>query len=156
MRSRTESFNSRSREGSDRHVHTHQARASEFQFTLPRGERRIVAHLCVLGFRSFNSRSREGSDVIYTSMHKIWRVSIHAPARGATGITYAGDRPKSVSIHAPARGATDREEGQAHTQAVSIHAPARGATRLDSVTQQVLEFQFTLPRGERLSRQKYN
>ncbi len=33
-----------------------------------------------------------------------------------------------VSIHAPARGATGNRDGQARGDPVSIHAPARGAT----------------------------
>ena len=57
------------------------------------------------------------------------RVSIHAPARGAT---FIGERPFarrfSVSIHAPARGATRRRLFGASSRQVSIHAPARGAT----------------------------
>ena len=40
------------------------------------------------------------------------RISIHAPARGATGI-YAGNYVcKTISIHAPARGATQMKENQ--------------------------------------------
>ena len=34
------------------------------------------------------------------------QVSIHAPARGATGLTRLISLPIRVSIHAPARGAT--------------------------------------------------
>ena len=63
-------------------------------------------------------------------MSKLY-VSIHAPARGATG------RPGSpgylvglVSIHAPARGATPPAHLTVVTaEVVSIHAPARGATQ---------------------------
>ena len=33
-------------------------------------------------------------------------VSIHAPARGATGLPFVVPQPPKVSIHAPARGAT--------------------------------------------------
>jgi len=57
------------------------------------------------------------------------RVSIHAPARGATvqAPDKGGDRP--VSIHAPARGATVVVHTFRAVLYVSIHAPARGATR---------------------------
>ena len=54
-----------------------------FQFTLPRGERlrRLLRDpLC----KSFNSRSREGSDARRSSTLARSKVSIHAPARGAT------------------------------------------------------------------------
>ena len=78
------------------------------------------------------------------------RVSIHAPARGATAHNTVLFNYIEVSIHAPARGATGTHEvffGYHEFQstplhegrhalankalaaiAVSIHAPARGAT----------------------------
>ena len=56
-------------------------------------------------------------------------VSIHAPARGATGQSAPGLSNQSVSIHAPARGATGNCAGFALKRPVSIHAPARGATQ---------------------------
>ena len=79
------------------------------------------------------------------------RVSIHAPARGATGGMSRIGHGALVSIHAPARGATSRyticpkiptmfqstrphgarrrnEEDGDNESTVSIHAPARGAT----------------------------
>ncbi len=83
--------------------------------------------------------------------HRRRRVSIHAPARGATRFWRKGYGPVDVSIHAPARGATHgyplhaghlgqfqsthprgvRPALLAQAQfvsEVSIHAPARGAT----------------------------
>ena len=55
-------------------------------------------------------------------------VSIHAPARGATGFWALQEAQLRVSIHAPARGATG-DFGDFHEYIeVSIHAPARGAT----------------------------
>ena len=78
------------------------------------------------------------------------RISIHAPARGAT--RKPGDdtglnsdfnpRPREggdimtdfekihsfISIHAPARGATKAYLQECRKQIISIHAPARGAT----------------------------
>ena len=79
-----------------------------FQFTRPRGARQGfwgIAFACV-------------------------RVSIHAPARGATRVY--GLRPflVGVSIHAPARGATRRPTQRKPRARVSIHAPARGATHV--------------------------
>ena len=57
------------------------------------------------------------------------RVSIHAPARGATRGYPAPRSGRLVSIHAPARGATPHEQVlHLAPQFVSIHAPARGAT----------------------------
>ena len=84
----------------------------------------------------------------------VTRVSIHAPARGATtaaDATATGlasfqstlpreERPRRqrddgllrpVSIHAPARGATEGYRETPGPVSVSIHAPARGATLLN-------------------------
>ena len=56
-----------------------------FQSTLPRRERRIFdRHFSDL--LSFNPRSREGSDDRYELRWRKLRVSIHAPAKGATGM----------------------------------------------------------------------
>ena len=77
-------------------------------------------------------------------------ISIHAPARGATPLSWGGVQEMSISIHAPARGATvrcrfpttatayfnprPREGGDRRknhrlcAKIISIHAPARGAT----------------------------
>jgi len=55
----------------------------------------------------FNPRSRTGSDSNMKTMksYKV-KVSIHAPARGATRLLRLSSCSGSVSIHAPARGAT--------------------------------------------------
>ena len=102
---------------------------SPFQSTRPRGAR-------LLGF---------------FEIPRVYRVSIHAPTRGATEYSELALRQYAVSIHAPTRGATICRAGgvsipfcfnpRAHAgrdpkpyeliQAqfpVSIHAPTRGAT----------------------------
>ena len=57
------------------------------------------------------------------------RVSIHAPAKGATGAaTSRGMSASGVSIHAPAKGATVCALSSIAAPRVSIHAPAKGAT----------------------------
>ena len=54
-----------------------------FQSTLPRGERRSpIDHPG--GDIYFNPRSREGSDQIVICEDRLRKISIHAPARGAT------------------------------------------------------------------------
>ena len=58
----------------------------------------------------------------------IVRISIHAPARGATSRSEFFPRNLCISIHAPARGATQYSAAIRGTQKISIHAPARGAT----------------------------
>ena len=100
----------------------------KFQSTLPRGER--LFRLAVDG--------------------RIYPISIHAPARGATNtgsifiISIFHFNPRS-------REGSDRRKPAGVTGCkISIHAPARGATFLHMVVVFLLQiFQSTLPRGER-------
>jgi len=100
-----------------------------------------------IGFQS--TPLREGR-LLKQAEYSLIQVSIHAPARGATGLPQKTDQSKAcfnprpcargdgsqgipgnsyrVSIHAPARGATRHHASTAWTSTVSIHAPARGAT----------------------------
>ena len=55
----------------------------------------------------------------------------------------------SISIHAPARGATSRVKAISGATGISIHAPARGATWMQIQWISLMQFQSTLPRGER-------
>ena len=124
--------------------------SSEFQSTLPRGERRVSRYTPQIGTYCFNPRSRAGSDVDAPSYDADAKVSIHAPARGATccrsfcrslqisfnprsragsDVTHCNlFKDSIVSIHAPARGATANVRSFGAYLNVSIHAPARGAT----------------------------
>ena len=77
-------FNPRSREGSD-HVNS-------------RNRLQIL--------NSFNPRSREGSDETPDIKTAQGKVSIHAPAKGATYEFCPDCGQRLVSIHAPAKGAT--------------------------------------------------
>ena len=81
---RPRSFNSRARKGRDRRC----------SFAMP------GLSIC------FNSRARKGRDRVHRRGNQAHRVSIHAPARGATQVHPVSNWHKSVSIHAPARGAT--------------------------------------------------
>ena len=80
-----------------------------FQFTPLREGRRTL--LPGTGRRNnFNSRPCERGDKIQIQ-RKLWKdiISIHAPARGATGRTrFVGLGRYKISIHAPARGATGK------------------------------------------------
>ena len=80
------------------------------------------------------------------------RVSIHAPAGGATqGIHCLGVQPV-VSIHAPAGGATRQHGVSGRIRQVSIHAPAGGATcqgRSPLSRSIAYVFQSTPPQGGR-------
>ena len=55
---------------------------------------------------NFNPRSREGSDVLDDDISGTLRISIHAPAKGATRFKKAAGLINKISIHAPAKGAT--------------------------------------------------
>ena len=98
-----------------------------FQSTLPRGER--LNSIPVIASRhNFNPRSREGSDSIIHILKDHFYISIHAPARGATGCSKEQRYSLKISIHAPARGATTIYWVFVACVGISIHAPARGAT----------------------------
>ncbi len=131
-------------------LETFEPRVNTFQSTLPRGERlgsRPPSPAC----EDFNPRSREGSDRRAGGIQERAQISIHAPARGATGRVCgrpahlrdfnprsregsdgrAGSRDPlalRISIHAPARGATVGNRLENRPELISIHAPARGAT----------------------------
>ena len=78
----------------------------------------------------FNPRTREGCDLnLCLFEFGQFFISIHAPARGATGPQDGFDLYAAISIHAPARGATSACDLRSPRRIViSIHAPARGAT----------------------------
>ena len=77
----------------------------QFQFTLPRGERRDGLRLQVddAGFQFTLPR---GERLVIIVAKITVGVSIHAPAWGATFTCETGHAGTSVSIHAPAWGAT--------------------------------------------------
>ena len=185
-------FNPRSREGSDIFYGVPAFRGVLFQSTLPRGERRHIGVNVLFHdlFQStlprgerpreihphqsehnFNPRSREGSDIDRNVCRCVYRISIHAPARGATDLgrsTSAG----VMDFNPRSREGSDLEAVLQETASpdfnprsregsdcsgvkfsrisfISIHAPARGATSSFFIPETGFEFQSTLPRGER-------
>ena len=143
-----------------------------FQFALPRGERPARSSPPTILPIGFNSRSRVGSDSNRCPILQRERVSIRAPAWGATPLSDAGEPRPAVSIRAPAWGATPEQQHVARLDEVSIRAPAWGATNSVEVfrvlsfvsirapawgathlkvpASSLPAFQFALPRGERL------
>ena len=145
------SFNPRTREGCDSRAAPSRTRSNLFQSTHPRRVRRSIAYVRLM-MQGFNPRTREGCDVrIRRSAYRSHRVSIHAPAKGATCRLDLMSQSDVVSIHAPAKGATKdvwqtpserlwfqsthpRRVRPLHLMrkigmdVVSIHAPAKGAT----------------------------
>ena len=82
--------------------------------------------------------------------HKAWRISIHAPAKGATLVKDQRKYSLLISIHAPAKGATGARQALTVEELISIHAPATGATvSVSAVLYFIQKFQSTLPRRER-------
>ena len=151
-----------------------------FLLELPRGERLDLALGCCRAHGRFNSRSRDGGDV-FGSRHTIYpeKVSIHAPTRGATCHIPPLSAPLAVSIHAPARGATyptlqryaqiecfnsrSRERSDEPAPLPSYVAKSfnsRSREGSDAVWSHAprlhAKFQFTLPRGERLSYRRFH
>ena len=101
--------------------------ARMFQFTRPRGARRRCARWKAKK-AGFNSRAREGRDRGFVQRWGRRRVSIHAPARGATTLTWARDLGQ-LSFNSRAREGRDFSPPRFQRRfPVSIHAPARGAT----------------------------
>ena len=120
-------FNPRSREGSDSRLPINAYNLIWFQSTLPWGERLYAFQRLVL----------------------LKTISIHAPVRGATAPVTSCKRSKQISIHAPVRGATISKFYSLMLPRISIHAPVRGATGCYLLIWFLLEFQSTLPWGER-------
>jgi len=78
-----------------------------FQSTPPRGGRRVTHRHSGGRFRGFNPRPRVGGDAVRGGDPRgRRRVSIHAPAWGATYLMASMPSLPPVSIHAPAWGAT--------------------------------------------------
>ena len=146
----SDGFNPRARTGRDA-VYRHRRRRSyEFQSTRPYGARRARRRQFNRS-PSFNPRARTGRDVTSVAVEsQQYRVSIHAPVRGATSGVSAnaplavfqstrpyGARPMSTMnvcdarcFNPRARTGRDRDSVVANVRArVSIHAPVRGATR---------------------------
>ena len=120
-----------------------------FQSTLPRGERRQqVNDFCRDKlFQSTLPRGERPAGFYPGSPEPA--ISIHAPARGATGELPLLLLLVGISIHAPARGATRAPCAHTALCNISIHAPARGATQCGRACLNNRPFQSTLPRGER-------
>ncbi len=173
---RTGCFDPRSRAGSDLQVTQALIAGCLFRSALPRGERplRLLTSDAEVMFRSALPRGERLQNM--QAALAAGRVSIRAPARGATRRLRGPDRifgsfdPRSragsdaslraivaeetVSIRAPARGATARANDLHAVDQVSIRAPARGATKCRAAVPRETPFRSALPRGERLGAQR--
>ena len=144
-------FNPRAHEGRDYHHRVNWGRVVPFQSTRPRGARPYAGPPWAIESPFQSTRPRGARPIARVRKHVHIVVSIHAPTRGATGLSRQAAHGQDVSIHAPTRGATGHTvysermgrfqstrprgarprvlgAGLRH-QRVSIHAPTRGATR---------------------------
>ena len=121
-----------------------------FQSTLPRGERRAGMNTAP-GCRIFQStlpRGERRASAARTPKRKT--ISIHAPARGATKDLLRKVNLPEISIHAPARGATS--SGHCRIICTTNFNPRSREGSDGKVMVMVWDsfgFQSTLPRGER-------
>ena len=165
-------FNPRSREGSDAKLAVSYSRSDSISIHAPARGATAEIHGRGYHLRHFNPRSREGSDhirslfrILYKNFNprsregsdyngaprRSFRTHFNPRSReGSDGHT-ADDskRPAWISIHAPARGATGADRQVLSLLGISIHAPARGATIIITFRKASMQFQSTLPRGER-------
>ena len=143
-------FNPRSRMGSDDQAARDSAAHQDFNPRSRMGSDVGMADGCIRLIH-FNPRSRMGSDKMLRRYLLMSRISIHAPAWGATETYLKREGNANISIHAPAWGATmdarrsignycrfqstlphGERRGAYYTaecrDTISIHAPAWGAT----------------------------
>ena len=98
-----------------------------FQSTPPRGGRHVDYDRS-MAQGGFNPRPRAGGDANEAWMENLHKEFQSTPPRGGRHSTLTSPTGQKVSIHAPARGATTSPTAHAWDTVVSIHAPARGAT----------------------------
>ena len=138
-----------------------------FQFALPRGERPRGGGRDYRRAR-FNSRSRVGSDFLPRLSGSYLRVSIRAPAWGATDVPRhfgrssrfqfalpRGERRRAPGFHpathrfnSRSRVGSDRKLTSSSTAASSFNSRSRVGSDA-SFFVALIAFQFALPRGER-------
>ena len=120
------SFNPRARRGRDCESVRSSTTCSCFNPRARRGRDSAILY-CIPPFPCFNPRARRGRDHQIPPLLAKHRVSIHAPAGGAT-----------VTCHP-----------LPPVYPVSIHAPAGGATTVNWTTSSITAFQSTRPQGAR-------
>ena len=167
-------FNSRAHGGRDLANPWHKLAPREFQFTRPRGARQPNDNCTIRMGHCFNSRAHGGRDrspatrgsaaTRFNSRAHGGRdcssfllgaprlVSIHAPTGGATTCEHTARGPHAGSFNSRAHGGRDPLVTYPYDgSTVSIHAPTGGATPSRCRRPTRRRFQFTRPRGARLS-----
>ena len=101
--------------------------------------------------RDFNPRSREGSDVFLLLLLLVRRISIHAPAKGATSAmrqTVSGRKHFNPRSREGSDVFPDKAHGKIYTFQSTL--PRRERQLKIKLPSGILKFQSTLPRRERL------
>ncbi len=96
----------------------------------PRAGGDVTAQESWILLDSFNPRPRAGGDSSSAHQHAQQKVSIHAPARGATRLRWTVSHFFPGFNPRPRAGGDKKKKEGGGYMAVSIHAPARGATFL--------------------------
>ena len=138
-------FNPRSREGSDPCRYRRSAFHAGFQSTLPRRER-LFLRLQRVAVLYFNPRSREGSDTYCAMAAKIHSISIHAPAKGATNVSFSCSGCNSFQSTLPRRERLVRQRRKQSTMLFQSTLPRRSDPTLTRRSCRKHRFQSTLPR----------
>ena len=105
-----------------------------FPDMLPRRERRKPSLMYFIPIADFNPRSREGSDQWLPILFVHSKISIHAPARGATEVFRITPSMKLFQSTLPRGERRSRRQRLFEIARISIHAPARGATVVSILT----------------------
>ena len=105
-----------------------------FPDMLPRRERRKPSLMYFIPIADFNPRSREGSDQWLPILFVHSKISIHAPARGATVVSILTCPSNSYFNPRSREGSDIYIDATGIVATISIHAPARGATVVSILT----------------------
>ena len=109
-------------------------RSSLFQSTLPRRERPDLHFFLRHNFRiSIHAPAKGATYAVCAMLGNMWAISIHAPAKGAT-ISIIFPAVIDINFNPRSREGSDSVPGSARMSiAISIHAPAKGATPFSRV-----------------------
>ncbi len=142
------SFDPRAREGRDSSVKPMSSANTEFRSTRPRRARRLLQS-ARRALESFDPRAREGRDASRGPASAAARVSIHAPAKGATLFCDGRHLRRDVSIHAPAKGATGGHYFHLASERFRSTRPRRARPTREAAELEHERFRSTRPRRAR-------
>ena len=144
-------FNPRAREGRDTRVNSSCCTVRNFNPRAREGRDQLAAPDAAQRSH-FNPRAREGRDGFVESLMLLVAISIHAPARGATLLTYRAHSKTPQFQSTRPRGARHEVQGYINKRREFQSTRPRGARRDSSRNmQEFREFQSTRPRGARPS-----